>query len=100
MTTVEVLKAARDLISDPAKWTTKAFARDTKGNAVVPYSTLAVRFCAYGAIDHVCQDDPVTKSMALAQLGRVSVRGIVHTNDIRGHQAILAAFDKAIMVSQ
>lgn len=72
MTTVEVLKAARDLISDPVRWTIQVSARDAQGNSVAPHSALAVRFCAYGAIENVCQSDPVTKSAAVEQLRRLS----------------------------
>jgi hypothetical protein len=50
MTPLEVLRDARFLISDPAKWTQGANARDAKGELVFATSRRAVCFCAEGSL--------------------------------------------------
>lgn len=49
-TTLEILVAARALISDPESWTQYYFARDGYGREVLSRSNAAVCYCAQGAV--------------------------------------------------
>ena len=46
---LDVLKAARELISVPERWTQGHFARDASGNLVNSSNPAAVCWCVYGA---------------------------------------------------
>lgn len=50
---VDDLKATRELISDPAHWTTKVSARNAQGVHVLPLDPTATCFCVLGAIFRV-----------------------------------------------
>ena len=97
MTPLETLKAARDLISDPARWTQNVSARDSMGRPTCPSASEAVCWCALGALgkasrfnsDHVFE----VRKLLLKQLGG-SVVFIF--NDTRTHAEVLALFDAAI----
>lgn len=54
-TTAEVLREARELISDPKRWTRGVLARDAEGRSTGrgPFVPEAVCFCAFGAIAKV-----------------------------------------------
>ena len=98
------LIAARDLIADPARWTTGMSARNERGS--LAYSDLtAVCWCAAGALSFVNAKqstfdrmEDVCKRMRMnAGLRTSCYAGEVATvNDQLGHTAILAAFDEAI----
>lgn len=104
MTTLETLKAARELISDPDRWTTKASARDAEGRHVHACDPDAVSWCALGAIvrsvgtrDDLHDNDYA--SNAAIRLSNALTRDdsrVATVNDEQGHAAILALFDKAI----
>jgi hypothetical protein len=97
VTTVQLLKKARALISDPKRWTQNAFARDKHGHAVPPQDSRAVRFCSIGAINHYAAESDVrTRSLARQALGE----DIMMVNDFdsrrMSHATVLARFDHAI----
>lgn len=95
--TIEVLKAARELISDPKHWTQYLFARDDNGNSTQPVSVRAVCWCALGAIDRVSGDDESAGDDALDALMEVVEEGNVSTfNDSHTHPEVMALFDAAI----
>lgn len=95
MTTKEALEAARDLISDPKRWTTGYFAKKADGEITASRKPDAVCWCASGAVNRICGDNyplgqQVTNALAL-------VMGIVvDFNDNSPHEDVLAAFDIAI----
>jgi hypothetical protein len=99
MTTLEILKAARDLISDPEHWTKRANARDSYGEIIGCSQPEAVRWCAYGALNKVSRGDSATIRKAYDYLMGVNnfqgttLEGI---NDVWGHMRIISAFDAAI----
>jgi hypothetical protein len=74
MTPLETLKAARQLISDPAKWTQGEFARDVDGNEVKAWSEDATCFCAYGAIQRVTEREDSEADFFLRKAGIFPVR--------------------------
>lgn len=99
MSTVEVLKRARETISKPERWTQGAYARDARGYPIGVGHSDAVCFCATGAI---ARGAPDPEARALAQMGvrigRRPVEGLAAWNDApeRTHAEVLAAFDSAI----
>lgn len=102
MTDIEILIAARDLISNPARWTQNFLAKDEYEYHVDPLSPDAVCWCAFGAIEKVGDD---WKSFLLGKgaskfLVEASEElfrdGVSTVNDTLGHQAILAVYDRAI----
>lgn len=95
MTTLEILKAARELLSTPARWTKLAYARDAGGAAVMPSNANAVCWCIEGSIVK-CSGD---WSMEWARPIECDVAADVASfNDRESttHADILAAFDRAI----
>lgn len=110
MSTVEILQKARDLISDPARWTQDAYARDEHGReGAEPNDCDAVCFCSLGAIYRTTSIDiaeylPYSVTLNLAQemqAVETDTRGkceryIADFNDGHTHAEVLAAFDRAI----
>jgi len=98
-TAKDILVCARDLISDPARWTQGRFARKEDGNEVNPTDPAACKFCAYGAIRH-CQGLSIATAKAEKALAQAASetysRSAVVVNDYLGHKAILKVFDDAI----
>jgi len=97
MTPLETLKAARQLISDPAKWTQGEYARDADGNGVRAWSEDATCFCAYGAIQRFteAEDSGVDFFLKKACADKFQL-DVVTLNDTHTHAEVLALFDAAI----
>lgn len=93
MTPLEQLKAARELISVPERWTTGFLARNDKGNPRVPKREDATCFCAYGALMRV---SGTLDADAMGALDKLSGGDMSTFNDTHTHAEVLAAFDKAI----
>ncbi len=51
---------AWELLSDPTKFVKRAYAKNAKGNHVLPTSPDAVCFCMLGAVEHVYNEDRYT----------------------------------------
>lgn len=97
MTPLETLRAARQLISDPAKWTQGDFARDSLGLCADPHGYKAVCFCARGAIQKITKEDDGPAEKALVDTCSVLHDMYVEEfNDTHTHAEILALFDAAI----
>jgi hypothetical protein len=100
MTPIETLKAARQLITDPAKWTQGDFARDAKGYGVFSEDRDAVCFCALGAIYSFNSNGPVPCLDAYTALREFCFRKfsceVSDFNDTHTHAEVLALFDAAI----
>lgn len=102
---IEILSKAKDLISDPAKWTTGASYRDAKGRDV-SYSAKVCSFCAIGAINAIANPTASVRiwpeqEEAFTLLQRVIVANsddgyISAFNDNHTHAEVLAMFDLAI----
>lgn len=96
---MQVLIAARRLISKPERWCQGYYAFDKKGNFVDPSDDGAVRWCAEGACLRVAQkrefDDHPALQLLRNQLKR---NDIPNWNDTRRrtHKQVLNLFDKAI----
>ena len=98
MTPLETLKAARDLISDPARWTQNLFARDKDGKRADPQSDEAVCFCSFGAIERFtgCKTLSEVEGHLDNVCGRLFGTNVISFNDTRTHAEVLALFDAAI----
>lgn len=98
MNTVEVLEAARDLISQPERWTQGVYARSATDVPSDVESMEACKFCSVGAVLRVCglasRDAMSPGQRALVALGGVT--HILRFNDKHTHSEVLDAFNKAI----
>ena len=91
-----VLRDARDLISDPARWCKHTMARDRFDQPVDFKSKEAFKWCARGALARV-EPKYEVRYAALHRLESVlGRREITVVNDKEGHAAVMAVFDKAI----
>lgn len=102
-TTVQVLREARALISDPERWSKGWFAKDSGRHHVSPCDPRAVRWCALGAVRHASQEKGWMGAKRL--LDRAVPSHIVSVNDAKGNRAevhaqVLAAFDRAIELAE
>ncbi len=100
MTTLEALKAARELISDPAKWTQGVLARDGEGAAVSPRSAEAVCWCAAGSLHKVlpARTKPESFDAIYSSLEAISPNPVFY-NDTHTHAEVMAMVDRAIEIA-
>jgi len=103
MTTLEVLKDARNLIADKGRWCRGYAALAESGHPVRAHSDRAVRWCAVGAVRHIVGDDWDAKSIrSIRQMLNIvseelhGKENLVLVNDHDGHEAVLKVFDEAI----
>lgn len=101
MEPVEVLRAARELISVPERWNWNGcYALDKHGRGVDVKSPEAVRWCALGAIARFSNEDlmglaPLYLYRALPDSETV----VMLNDDVRNHGEIVALFDRAIALA-
>lgn len=99
---IELLKAARDLIADPAHHTTRAYGRDAAGARLsTGFAPEAVCWCAVGALQCAALQ-PVAGNwkLALDTLEEAAQdlfeADVVSVNDGRGHGPVMRMYDRAI----
>lgn len=95
---VEVLEAARNLISDPERWTIEVCARDKDYQACGSKNPNATKWCAIGAIVRYAAD-PIFKLNARKLLEDI-VGNIGNYNDSHTHAEVIAVFDAAITAAK
>lgn len=104
MTTVELLKQAQALISDPENWTKGVYARDEEGYETSAYATDACKWCAVGALHHFSGrllGGKAGKAFDFLARGIESTKaGVFNFNDRTTHSGILAAYDRAIKLAE
>lgn len=96
MSTVEILRQARELISDPEQWTQGAYCEDGK------------RWCGAGAILHVIGAPDYLSNFIPEGILNVLTRAyppsglghLLRVNDDENHSAVLAVFDRAIELAE
>lgn len=107
---VDILLAAKDRISDPEKWTCGADARTRTRTNVDAASSLAVAWCARGAVileaillaDLVEDMDRASRAhrKAMNALDNIAMMNggahIMFINDQMGHATTMRMFDEAI----
>ena len=96
MTTLEILKAARELLSVPERWTKRVSARATDGKSCPIDSPNATCWCIVGALGKITDyalPDECTDVLREGLPG-----SLVSFNDApeRTHAEVLARFDEAI----
>ncbi len=96
------LRAARELITPPERWTTGHLARNAQHYPVNDDDPTATCWCAIGAIRHVLgltanQGMPSSVLWPINDAARARDHYSIATiNDYLGHDAVLDAFDYAI----
>jgi len=94
------LKAARELLAQPGKWTKHVYARDPSGNAVPPRRDNAVCFCALGALRKVTNafaEDIIRSEITALEGCLPGPFAIDVFNDAQASvEPVLAVFDEAI----
>jgi hypothetical protein len=99
MTDLEILRAARELISDLAHWCQGKLARDEDGVPCYPGSEDAEQWCAQGAHARFTRGNVISGPLwdflnGVARRGfGLSASGV---NDQLGHAAVLELYDRAI----
>lgn len=100
MNTVEVLKAAKALISDPAKWTQRSYARNAGGFSTCPTNGDAECWCSVGAIECVAGNSDLCLIAESKLCAAIGGGGIIRFNDMHTHSEVMAAFDRAIELAE
>ena len=119
MTTLEILKAARELLSDEKRWTKGHYARDAQQRPTPPHAVDAVCWCPEGAmakfsaasedgtVNSIQVDEPLFfafQAVNKAVFGKgQTLTDRIHTwNDAseRTHAEVLQRFDDAIARQQ
>lgn len=98
-TPVDILMAARELISTPATWTQGTNARTALGSSVPYDHPTAVCFCLYGAVCRVGSADEVGDAWEYLE-SLIEQGGAFETvsefNDCSAHSDVLHLIDDAI----
>ena len=104
-TVVDILRAARDKISDPSRWTTRDYAKNKWGEPTSGHDPDAVCWCAYGAVMSVsnsfharCNAEETLELAAKAI--DPGFNCVADFNDTLGHEAVIEMFDAAIAKSE
>lgn len=98
-TLIPDLRAVRELLSDPDRWTQGAYARDATGHTVLTYAPDACRWCIAGACDRTAPST-ARALQARAALARQAGVRLSTFNDTNGHPEVLALIDKAIAAAE
>jgi hypothetical protein len=98
----QILQVARALIRDERYWCRNELARDKAGSSVSPLDERAERRCALGALIaaayQLTNDSSLAHHLAISAVKpRYGSATLIHINDERGHAAVLALFDQAIV---
>jgi hypothetical protein len=103
----QILRRARDLLSDKRKWTRYGAARTGNGAVCPPYAPYAVKFCAYGAIARAALEATGNRHQAqrLARSIETLLVGgeraaqphcrLCQVNDRQGYAAVIGLLDAA-----
>jgi hypothetical protein len=101
---IQIVELARALIADEQHWCPRHLALDKNGIVVSPTSSLAVKWCALGAV--IAAAYQLTHDFDAAyKLGHDVLSPIFHpatlmqVNDTKGHAAVLALFDQVTAAS-
>lgn len=99
MTPLEILKAARELIAVPERWTQGALAKAYDGESLWYGDNRATCFCAEGALKRVCLSDGDSYD-AYMELSDAAGMPAHHFNDSHTHPEVIALFDRAITAAE
>jgi hypothetical protein len=99
-TVLQVLIEAKELLSDPSRWTKGGYARDKLGHKIGPRNDAACSWCIEGALTKVCESDRDLKQKSTNCLEEcVVLKDLIYFNDahLTTHQRVIALFDEAII---
>lgn len=104
------LKAAREMIATPDRWTQSVSARDAAGGVTTPYSSDACSFCLYGAVQADLRramkqfglSGTILVGLAMDALETVIGSKVWDFNDAEGrtHGEVVAKLDEAIALAE
>jgi hypothetical protein len=95
MTTLEVLRGMRELLSEPTRWTQDTNARSSDGDEVLYHSDLADCWCLDGALLKLTRHDGDVY-LAVRKALPVDVLCVWNDAPERTHAEVLELLDKAI----
>ena len=100
---LEIVERARVLIEDKEHWCRNHIASDANGASVFPTCVNAVRRCGLGALIAAAYEltgdhDAADRLAYDALRPHCGSSTLIHTNDMRGHTAVLELFDKVIVM--
>jgi hypothetical protein len=98
-TVLDVLIAARELISVSVRCCKGAYARDAAGQSTHASDDRAVAWCTAGAIRRLSRDNDelyYLARVAVAEAAGVAQHVIARWHDLATHEQIVATFDRAI----
>ena len=99
MTPLEQLVAARELLSNKARWTQGWFAHDEGMHQVIPLAADAVCWCAYGALMKV--DNTGRGDLFLDRAAEeLSGFNVAYVNDRLGYEATMQMFARAVELAE
>jgi hypothetical protein len=96
MKDLEIIKGARELISDPERWSQGWYAHDKKGDWADFASDSACRWCAMGAIRKQTNSTDERDCRYLYELLVGDDGSLSLFNDTHTHAEVVALFDAAI----
>lgn len=106
----EQLKAAKEIIKEPAKWTTEATARDKNGEQVGYTNPDATCFCSFGALLKAATDakggnawisfKDYDGAVEMLKRGFNTKDSVGAWNDSHTHAEVLEGFDNAIALAE
>ena len=108
MNELDILKAGRELLSDPNRWTKRTLARDKNGHATDVYDAKATCFCSLGAMHRAALhkgadldtryriQDRLTASVKALYPRHPSLIYVFNDSSSTTHDQILAVWDHAI----
>jgi len=106
-TAAQVLREARELISDPERWAQGAWAKNAPGHSVQTRAPEAVSWCAAGAIYRCAGNSDLsidTRELLYDVIGSNispdSGHVIAEFNDTHTHAEVLEMFDRAIALAE
>lgn len=97
----DAIRAAVELISDPAKWTQNVCARNSFGEPVVETHPDAICWCAAGAISYFTKVEKVAKwhekySNIKEVFKQQHNQDIIEVNDTEGREAVIEKLKQLI----
>jgi hypothetical protein len=92
--TYQILADAQNLIRDPKHWTQRTYARTDQGVPVGPTNPLASCWCTVGALIKCGGGASYSNGLNAELTGLFKGEGPVHTNDDKGHEAVMRMLDR------
>lgn len=98
----QTLQAARDLISDPKRWTQGWFAKDDQGTDTHSLSPQAACWCSLGALTKAAGSGYYSRELGYLEkvLDAKTGQGVSQFNDSHTHAEVVEVFDEAIKLAK